>query len=126
MKYQNTKRKRKAMYRKANLNQNTNISIKNVYFNMITIFHIQTKLQNIHHFAAIVLFVEKIGDRFSEDKSIVKDYIREIDSPIKNHRCYSHISDEELYEKYHDKMPIFFVEDIFKEKYVTIDRNNRK
>ena len=50
---------RKAMYRKANLNQNTNISIKNVYFNMITIFHIQTKLQNIHHFAAIVLFVEK-------------------------------------------------------------------
>lgn len=57
----------------------------------------------------------KIGDRFSEDKSIVKDYVREIDSPIKNHRCYSHISDEELYEKYHDKMPIFFVEDIFKE-----------
>lgn len=68
----------------------------------------------------------KIGDRFSEDKSIVKDYVREIDLPIKNHRCYSHISDEELYEKYHDKMPIFFVEDIFKEKYVTIDRNNRE
>ncbi|MCJ7965706.1 hypothetical protein MT487_01300 [Lachnospiraceae bacterium NSJ-171] len=68
----------------------------------------------------------KIGDRFPEDKSIVKDYVREIDSLIKNYRHYSHISDEELYEKYHDKMPVFFVEDIFKEKYITIDGNNRE
>ena len=66
----------------------------------------------------------KIGDRFPEDKSIVKDYVREIDSPIKNYRCYSHISD--LYEKYHDKMPVFFVKDIFKEKYVTINEYNRE
>ena len=48
------------------------------------------------------------------------------DSLIKNYRHYSHISDEELYEKYHDKMPVFFVEDIFKEKYITIDGNNRE
>ena len=68
----------------------------------------------------------KINERFKENKSIVKDYVREIDSPIKNHRCYSHISDEELYKKYHNKMPVFFVKDIYKEKYVTIDRNNRE
>lgn len=46
----------------------------------------------------------KIYDRFKEDKSIVKDFIR----------------NEELYEKYHDKMSVFFVEDIYKEKYVDL------
>lgn len=66
----------------------------------------------------------KIGDRFPEDKSIVKDYVREIDSPID--KCYSRISDEELYEKYHDKLPVFYLEDVFKDKYVTIDGNNRE
>ena len=34
------------------------------------------------------------------------------------------ISGEELYEKYHDKLPVFFVEDIFKEKYVDLGQNN--
>lgn len=60
----------------------------------------------------------KIGDRFKEDKSIVKDYRRTVDTPIG--KCYSLISDEELYEEYHDKLPVFFVEDIFKEKYVNL------
>lgn len=60
----------------------------------------------------------KISDRFKENKSIVKDYRRTIDTPIG--KCYSLISDEELYEKYHDKLPVFFVEDIFKEKYVDL------
>lgn len=55
----------------------------------------------------------KIADRFKENKSIVKDYIREINSPIKNCKCYSRIPDKELYEKYHDKLAVFFVEDIF-------------
>ena len=55
----------------------------------------------------------KLGDRFDENKSIVKDYIREVNSP-----------DEELYEKYHNKLPVFFVEDIFKEKYVNLKHNN--
>ena len=66
----------------------------------------------------------KINERFKENKSIVKDYIREVNSPIGKYKCYSHISDEELYEKYHDKLPVFFVEDIFKEKYVNLEQNN--
>ena len=67
----------------------------------------------------------KIGDRFPEDKSIVKDYNREIDSLIKNYRHYSHISDEELYEKYHDKMPVFFVEDILRDRYVNLKEEQK-
>ena len=53
----------------------------------------------------------KIGDRFKGDKSIVKDYRRIVDTPIGKY--YSRIPDEELYEKYHDKLPVFFVDDIF-------------
>ena len=34
------------------------------------------------------------------------------------------ISGKELYEKYHDKLPVFFVENIFKEKYVDLEQNN--
>ena len=64
----------------------------------------------------------KIGDRFKDDKSIVKNYRRTVDTPIG--KCYQLISDEELYEKYHDKLPVFFVEDIFKEKYVDLEQNN--
>ena len=65
----------------------------------------------------------KINERFKENKSIVKDYIREVNSPIG--RCYSRISDEELYEKYHNKLPVFFVEDIFKERYVNLEGENK-
>lgn len=64
----------------------------------------------------------KISDRFNENKSIVKDYIRTIDS-LKG-KYHSRISDEELYEKYHDKLPVFFVEDIFKERYVDLEQKN--
>ena len=63
----------------------------------------------------------KINERFKENKSIVKDYIRTVDTPIG--KCYSRISDEELYEKYHNKLPVFFVEDIFKEKCVDLEQN---
>lgn len=66
----------------------------------------------------------KINERFKENKSIVKDYIREVNSPIEKCKCYSRISDEELYEKYHDKMPVFFVEDIYKDKCVDLEQNN--
>lgn len=65
----------------------------------------------------------KINERFKENKSVVKDYIREVNSPIGKCKCYSRISDEELYEKYHDKLPVFFVEDIFKEKYVDLEQS---
>ena len=54
----------------------------------------------------------KIGDRLKD--SIVKDYRRII---------YSVMSGTELYEKYHNKMPVFFVEDIFKEKHVDLEQN---
>ena len=64
----------------------------------------------------------KINERFKENKSIVKDYVRAVDTPIG--KCYSRISDEELYEKYHNKLPVFFVEDIFKEKCVDLEQNN--
>ena len=66
----------------------------------------------------------KINERFKENKSIVKDYIREVNSPIE--KCYSRISDEELYEKYNDKLPVFFVEDFFKEKCVDLEQNNNQ
>ena len=33
------------------------------------------------------------------------------------------ISGEELYERYHDKIPVLFVEDIFKERYVNLKQN---
>lgn len=61
----------------------------------------------------------KIGDRLKD--SIVKDYIR---SESHNRRTiYSVMSGTELYEKYHNKMPVFFVEDIFKEKHVDLVQN---
>lgn len=63
----------------------------------------------------------KIGDRFKENKSVVKDFTKIIDTPAG--RYYSVIPDDELYEKYHDKLPVFFVEDIFREKYVNLEQN---
>lgn len=64
----------------------------------------------------------KIGDRFKEENSIVKDYRRIVDTPIG--KCYQMISSEELYEKYHDKLPVFFVEDIFKDKYINLEQHD--
>ena len=65
----------------------------------------------------------KIGDRFKKDKSIVKDYIRTVNTSMG--KCYSLITDEELYERYKDKLPVFFVEDIYKEKYIDLEQNNK-
>lgn len=31
------------------------------------------------------------------------------------------MSGTELYERYHDKLPVFFVEDIFKDKYINLE-----
>lgn len=55
----------------------------------------------------------------SNRKSKHKHY--EVNSPIGKY--YSRISDEELYEKYHDKLPVFFVEDVYKEKYVNLEQS---
>lgn len=54
----------------------------------------------------------KIGDRFKEDKSIAKDYERTVDAPVG--KCYQVMTSEEL-------LPVFFVEDICKEKYVNLE-----
>ena len=56
------------------------------------------------------------------DKSIVKDYERTVDATVG--KCYQVMTSEELYEKYHNKLPVFFVEDIFKEKCVDLEQNN--
>ena len=61
----------------------------------------------------------KIGDRFKENKSIVKDYLRTIHTSVG--KCYSVMLGTELYERYHDKLPVFFVEDIFKDKYINLE-----
>lgn len=63
----------------------------------------------------------KIGDKLKD--SIVKDYIK---SEFHNRRTiYSIMSGTELYEQYHDKLPVFFVEDIFKERYVDLEQTER-
>ena len=62
----------------------------------------------------------KIGDRLKD--SIVKDYIK---PELHNRRTiYSVMSGTELYEKYHNKIPVFFVGDIFKEKYVDLEQSS--
>ena len=65
----------------------------------------------------------KIGDRFKEDKSIVKDYRRTVDTPIG--KCYQMISSEELYKRYHNKLPVFFVEDYWKDGYVDLKQDDK-
>lgn len=64
----------------------------------------------------------KLGDRFKEDKSIVKDYRRIIDTSTG--RLHQVMTSEELYERYHDKLPVFFVEDYWKDGYVNLEREN--
>lgn len=67
----------------------------------------------------------KIGGKFKEEKSIVKDFRKTIDTPIG--KCYQIISGEELYEKYHKKLPVFFIKDIFKDNYVNLeDKTNER
>lgn len=62
----------------------------------------------------------KLGDRFDEDKSIVKDYVKRIDTSVG--RGYQVMKSEELYEKYHNKIPVFFLGDYFS-KYVDLNTN---
>lgn len=66
----------------------------------------------------------KINTKLKEDQSIVKDYRRKSTDTICG-KTYSYIiSGDELYEKYHDKLPVFFVEDIYKEKCVDLEQND--
>lgn len=65
----------------------------------------------------------KIGGIIKNSK-----YQKEIDALQKQRQKGSNfwisISSEEIYEMYHDKLLVFFVEDIYKEKYVDLEREN--
>ena len=84
-------------------------------FNFADKIHINTCLRSY------CIICGKISDRFKENKSIVNDYLRTIHTSVG--KCYSVMSGTELYERYHDKLPVFFVEDIFKDKYVDLEQN---
>lgn len=95
---------------------------KHHYNECLIQYHLPRSTQTYISLYSYCIICGKIGDKFKEDKSIVKDYRRIVDTPIG--KCYSLITDEELYEKYHDKLSVFFVEDIYKEKYVDLGQNN--
>ena len=50
--------------------------------------------------------------------SIVIDYIKKVDTPRGRYDVI--LSEDTLYEKYHDRLPVFFVEDICKDKFVEL------
>lgn len=61
----------------------------------------------------------KIGGRFSEEKSIVEDKITY--GVFKNGMKYfSLMSGKEIYEQYHDRLPVFHTE--FSDKYVDLNQ----
>ena len=53
----------------------------------------------------------KIGDRFSEEKSIVEDKVLHKQLPM---------SGKEIYEQYHDRLPVFNAE--YSDKYVNLNQ----
>lgn len=61
----------------------------------------------------------KIHDRMKN--SIVKDY--KIKVVTSHGTVYQFISDDDLYEKYHDRLPVFFV-DIWNDNYVNLNDEN--
>lgn len=85
-------------------------------FNFTGRIHITTYLRSY------CIICGKIGDRFKENKSIVNDYLRTIHTSVG--KCYSVMSGTELYERYHDKLPVFFVEDMFKDKYINSEQHD--
>lgn len=66
----------------------------------------------------------KLGGQFDQDKSIVSDYTQVIYIDGFG-KCYKVMSDEELYEKYHNKLPVFYIGILFDTKYVPLETNNR-
>ena len=66
----------------------------------------------------------KLGGQFDQDKSIVSDYIQVI---YRNGfgKCYKVMPDEELYEKYRNKLPVFYIGILFDTKYVPLDKNDK-
>lgn len=61
----------------------------------------------------------KIGDRFSKEKSIVEEKI--LHKQLPNGMKYiTHMSGKEIYEQYHDILPVFNAE--FSDKYVDLSQ----
>lgn len=61
----------------------------------------------------------KIGNRFSKEKSIVEDKV--IHKQLPNGLKYTtHMSGEEIYEQYHDRLPVFYTE--FSDKYIDFNQ----
>ena len=58
----------------------------------------------------------KINDKMKN--SIVIDYMQKVDTPVG--KCYIQISEDVLYDTYHGRLPVFFVEDICNDKYVNL------
>ena len=58
----------------------------------------------------------KINDKMKN--SIVIDYMQKVDTPVG--KCYIQISEDVLYDIYHGRLPVFFVEDICNDKYVNL------
>ena len=58
----------------------------------------------------------KINDKMKN--SIVIDYMQKVDTP--EGKCYIQISEDVLYDIYHGRLPVFFVEDICNDKYVNL------
>ena len=58
----------------------------------------------------------KINDKMKN--SIVIDYMQKVDTPVG--KCCIQISEDVLYDIYHGRLPVFFVEDICNDKYVNL------
>ena len=58
----------------------------------------------------------KINDKMKN--SIVIDYMQKVDTSVG--KCYIQISEDVLYDIYHGRLPVFFVEDICNDKYVNL------
>ena len=58
----------------------------------------------------------KINDKMNN--SIVIDYMKKVDTSVG--KCYIQISEDILYDTYHGRLPVFFVEDICKDKCVNL------
>lgn len=58
----------------------------------------------------------KINDKMKN--SIVIDYMQKVDTPMG--KRYIQISEDVLYDTYHGRLPVFYVEDICKDKCVNV------
>lgn len=65
----------------------------------------------------------KIGGMFNEEKSIVKNYTAEKTLP-NGVKYYSTINGEEIYEQYHDRLPVFYAE--YSDKYVNLKQRGNE